>query len=214
MTRVGKELRFRPRPGQRLLPRGDNWNDPVGYTVSLSGFNQGTNNVIYVTADDTHAAPDLDWIEVINTYSSAGAGASSTPGGVAPPAAGTCDRTKWIESSNVSSTNLNSATDGNLTTRWTSGRNSAYGDYFQIDFTGNVTISMTNSFAGYLGTVAIGHNSAFGATTNTITMAAANIRAVAGANPLFIPNNLTFNANANLSFVGAQDMTWNGNITT
>jgi hypothetical protein len=43
------------------------WSNPAGAAVTLSGFNQGANNTIYVTADNTHPAPDLDWIEITNT---------------------------------------------------------------------------------------------------------------------------------------------------
>jgi hypothetical protein len=43
------------------------WSNPVGANVPLSGFNQGTKNDIFITGDPTNPAPDLDWIEIINS---------------------------------------------------------------------------------------------------------------------------------------------------
>jgi hypothetical protein len=34
-------------------------------TITLSGFNAGTNNTVDFMGDGAHAAPDLDWIEVM-----------------------------------------------------------------------------------------------------------------------------------------------------
>jgi hypothetical protein len=54
------------------------WSHPVGQAISLTGFNQGTNNTIYVTATGSNGAPDLDWIEITNTGGACGAAAGSS----------------------------------------------------------------------------------------------------------------------------------------
>jgi hypothetical protein len=46
-----------------------NWSKIGQVMVTLSGFNAGSNNKVEFFADGQHAAPDLDWIEVINTTS-------------------------------------------------------------------------------------------------------------------------------------------------
>ncbi|HVZ74589.1 MAG TPA: discoidin domain-containing protein, partial [Polyangia bacterium] len=129
----GRYLRFRVNGGTNqdlAFPGNNDWSNPVGTTISLSGFNQGTNNTIYVTADDTHAAPDLDWIEIVN--SSAGVNIVTT---------GTCDETKWKETASVNSSTAGSGNDDNLSTRFTTGRAMAAGDYYQVDFGGIVKLS-------------------------------------------------------------------------
>jgi hypothetical protein len=54
-----------------------NW-AKVGQTIiTLSGFTAGSNNTVEFFADGQHAAPDLDWIEVVNSTTTA---AGSTTG--------------------------------------------------------------------------------------------------------------------------------------
>src|SRR6201986_1634611 len=45
------------------------WTHPRGAAIPLTCFKSGGGNTIYVTADATDAAPDLDWIEVVGTTS-------------------------------------------------------------------------------------------------------------------------------------------------
>jgi hypothetical protein len=44
--------------------KGGNWNVISGMPVELTGFVAGSTNTITFTGDLSHAAPDLDWIEV------------------------------------------------------------------------------------------------------------------------------------------------------
>ncbi|HSZ82252.1 MAG TPA: discoidin domain-containing protein, partial [Polyangia bacterium] len=96
--------------------------------ISLTGFNAGTNNTVSVTADATHAAPDLDWIEIVNTSSSV-------------PDTGLCQSSLWNVTSSTNSGSASLAVDSNLTNRWSTNRAMQAGDYFQIDFTGTVNLS-------------------------------------------------------------------------
>ncbi|HVU49784.1 MAG TPA: discoidin domain-containing protein, partial [Polyangia bacterium] len=109
----------------------NDWSHPAGQAVTLSGFNAGTNNTIYVTATGSAGAPDVDWIEVTNT-----GGACATTS-----VTGTCDESKWVESSNVNDGTEAAGNDGSLTTRFTTGRAMKGGDYYQADMTGTVYLS-------------------------------------------------------------------------
>jgi hypothetical protein len=108
----------------------NDWSHPVGQAVTLSGFNAGTNNTIYVTATGTTGAPDVDWIEVTNVGGTCGTSVT-----------GTCDESKWVESSTASSGSENSGNDGNLGTRFTTGYAQKVGDYYQVDMTGTVYLA-------------------------------------------------------------------------
>ena len=119
----------------------NDWSHPRGAAVTLSGFNVNGNNTIHVTADPTHAAPDLDWIEVLGTESTL-------------PSTGLCQESMWNVTSSVNSGAVASAVDSNLTNRWTTARAMQAGDYYQIDFTGTVnltTITLDNSQDGSAG---------------------------------------------------------------
>jgi hypothetical protein len=109
----------------------NDWKHPVGTSISLSGFNQGTNNTIYVTASSSTGAPDLDWIEITNT------GGSCMQSSVT----GTCDESKWVETSNVNAINAIAGNDGSLSTRWTTNRAMQVGDYYQFDMTGTAYLT-------------------------------------------------------------------------
>jgi hypothetical protein len=109
----------------------NDWSHPVGAAVTLSGFNQGTNNTIYVTASASAGAPDLDWIEITNT----GGACNNTS------VSGTCDESKWIESASVNSSTAPAGNDGNLGTRFTTNRAMAVGDSYTVDMTGTVYLS-------------------------------------------------------------------------
>jgi hypothetical protein len=106
------------------------WSHPVGQAVSLSGFNQGTNNTVYVTATGTDGAPDVDWIEVTNVGGACGNSVT-----------GTCDQTKWVESASVNSSQAGQGDDGNFTTRYTTATAMAAGDNYTVDMTGTVYLS-------------------------------------------------------------------------
>ncbi|HTA20690.1 MAG TPA: discoidin domain-containing protein, partial [Polyangia bacterium] len=103
------------------------WSADAQASITLTGFNAGSNNTVQFIGDGVHGAPDLDWIEII--------GASSNY----------CDHTRWIV--NASSIQTGSqdpamnAIDGDPTTRWTSGRNQDGTDWYTIDFGGFVTMS-------------------------------------------------------------------------
>ena len=138
------------------------WKHPRGAAITLSGFNTGSNNTIWVTADPTHNAPDLDWIEVVGTTSSL-------------PATGLCQPSLWAVSASVNNGQSNLAVDGDLTSRWTTGRAMANGDYYQIDFQGNVkmsNITMDNTQSGsndYPGTIAV-YTSQDGVNFNSVAV--------------------------------------------
>jgi hypothetical protein len=104
----------------------DDWNRTMGATITLNGFGPGSMNSIRITGDGVHNPPDLDWIEVL--------GSSSTL-----PPTGICKPSMWNVTASASGTA--GALDGDLATRWTTGRPMTPGDYYQIDFTGTVNLS-------------------------------------------------------------------------
>jgi hypothetical protein len=114
----------------QVVPFGgiQDWSHPRGSTVQLTGFKAGSDNTIYVTADATHAAPDLDWIEIVGTNS-----------GV--PATGVCQPSLWSVSASVNGGAAGNLTDGDLAARYTTGRTMQAGDYIQVDFRGLVNIA-------------------------------------------------------------------------
>jgi hypothetical protein len=117
-------------PQDFAFPGAADWKHPVGMNVSLSGFNAGSNNTIYVTASGSNGAPDLDWIEITNTGGACGSSVS-----------GTCDESKWVESSSANSGSEGAGNDGNLGTRFTTNRAMQVGDYYKVDMTGTVYLS-------------------------------------------------------------------------
>jgi hypothetical protein len=66
----------------KAFPGSASWSKPVGVTVTLSGFVAGNTNTIKFLGDGTHAAPDLDWIEVIQA-GTANAGTTACAAGKA-----------------------------------------------------------------------------------------------------------------------------------
>jgi hypothetical protein len=104
------------------------WSHPRGAAITLTGFNVGSNNTIYVTGDPNMSAPDLDWIEVLGTSSSL-------------PNAGFCTPSKWTVTAGKNGSSAPNAVNGNGTDRWTTGSAQAVGDYYQIDFGGMVKLS-------------------------------------------------------------------------
>jgi hypothetical protein len=127
-------------PQDRVFPGAGDWSNPAGTTVSLSGFNAGTNNTIYVTANSTAPAPDVDWLEIVNTGTSCQAAAT-----------GTCNKAGWTETASVNSSNAASGDDGSYSTRFTTGRAMAVGDYYQVTFGGTVyldSITLDNTQVG------------------------------------------------------------------
>jgi hypothetical protein len=104
------------------------WSHPHGGAIQLSGFNSGSSNTVSVTADPNDSAPDLDWIEIVDSGSTL-------------PSTGFCDPAKWTITTNVSgSSGLSNLANGSNSARWTTGRGMQNGDYVQIDFGGNVTL--------------------------------------------------------------------------
>jgi hypothetical protein len=106
----------------------EDWSHPRGAAITLSGFVAGATNTIAVTGSTTSAAPDLDWIEVVDTNSSV-------------PNTGLCQPSLWTVTSSVSGSTPANLVDGNLTDRWTTNSGSYAGQYVQIDFTGSVNLS-------------------------------------------------------------------------
>jgi hypothetical protein len=149
-------------PQNVTFSSNESWSIPVGTTVTLTGFNAGTNNTLYIVGDATHAAPDLDWIEIVN---------SST--GTTQSLTGTCDETKWAESSNVNSSTAAAGNDNNLGTRFTTGRAMAANDYYKVDFGGTIKLSQLvldnsqtglNDFPGKLSVLGSTDGTNFGIT--------------------------------------------------
>jgi hypothetical protein len=54
-------------PQQKAFPAGGDWGTVSQAVVSLSGFNLGSNNTVELMGDGVHAAPDVDWIEILAT---------------------------------------------------------------------------------------------------------------------------------------------------
>jgi hypothetical protein len=67
-------------------PTGFNWDTVASMTISLSGFNAGTNNTVDMRSvnDMVHQAPDLDWFEVINTSTASAAAVTATDTSCSP----------------------------------------------------------------------------------------------------------------------------------
>jgi hypothetical protein len=104
------------------------WSHPRGASITLSGWNAGGSNTVYVTGDNAgDPAPDLDWIEVLGTDS-------------ALPTTGFCTPSLWKVSASVNGSNAGTVIDGG-TDRWSTGRPMQAGDYFQVDFQGMVKLS-------------------------------------------------------------------------
>jgi hypothetical protein len=118
------------------------WSHPRGAAVTLTGFNTGSSNTIYVTADPNDPAPDLDWIEVVGTSSTV-------------PNTGLCQQSLWNVTTNIAGdTDTSLLQNGSGSTRWTSNRAQQVGDYIQVDFQGLVnvsTITLDNSNDGSAG---------------------------------------------------------------
>ncbi|HXI55765.1 MAG TPA: discoidin domain-containing protein, partial [Polyangia bacterium] len=113
-----------------VVAYGD-WN-PVGQVkITLGGFVVGNNTVSFV-GSAISAGPDLDWIEIV--------GASTVNSATAP---GTCNRTGWTSwvSASQPSTSPASAMDGDINSRWTTGRLQDGTDWFAVDFGGLVKLS-------------------------------------------------------------------------
>jgi hypothetical protein len=106
----------------------EDWRHPRGSAISLSGFKSGTANTISVTADATHPAPDLDWIEVVNSDSTV-------------PQTGLCQPSLWNVTASVNSSDASNAVSSSGSDRWSTNRAMKVGDYYQIDFTGTVHLS-------------------------------------------------------------------------
>ena len=70
----------------------------------------------------------------------AGSGMAGTSGD-AGTAVNYCDRTRWIPSASVNGTTAPQGIDGDLTTRFTTGRPMQAGDYYQVDFTGTPSLT-------------------------------------------------------------------------
>jgi hypothetical protein len=54
-----------PDQSRDFAATGKKWDDVVSTTITLSGFKAGNTNTVDFYADGQHAAPDLDWIEVV-----------------------------------------------------------------------------------------------------------------------------------------------------
>jgi hypothetical protein len=65
----------------------------------------------------------------------AGSGMAGTSGD-AGTVVNYCDRTRWTPSASVNANTAPQGVDGDLTTRFTTGRPMQVGDYYQVDFTG------------------------------------------------------------------------------
>jgi hypothetical protein len=141
------------------------WTHPRGAAISLAGFTSGGSNTVYVTADPTDPAPDLDWIEVVDSGSSV-------------PSTGLCEPALWKVTASVNSSTASEIVDGDGAQRWTTGSSSVNGQYVQIDFTGNVnlsTITLDNSKVGsgdYPSTFAV-YSSTDGSTFSSTPFATA-----------------------------------------
>ena len=107
-----------------------NWHKVGQALITLDGFTAGSTNTVTFSGDGTHAAPDLDWIEVIGA-----------PASTAPALTGTCDESKWVETASINTADQGLGNDNNLTTRWTTGRAMAVGDSYKIDFGGTVKLT-------------------------------------------------------------------------
>jgi hypothetical protein len=126
------------------------WSHPRGAAITLSGFKTGSSNTIYVTADPSDPAPDLDWIEVVGTTSTV-------------PQTGLCEPDLWNVTTNIAGdADTGLLVNGKTNDRWTSNRGMQVGDYVQIDFQGSInlsTITLDNSNNGsggdYPGTYAV-----------------------------------------------------------
>jgi hypothetical protein len=126
-----------------------NWQHPRGAAITLSGFKAGSSNTIKITGDGVHQAPDIDWIEVVDTSATV-------------PSTGLCQPSLWNITTSANTSTASIAVNGNSGDRWTTSRSQQTGDYYQIDFTGTVnlsTVTLNNNSDGatndYPGTYAV-----------------------------------------------------------
>jgi hypothetical protein len=142
------------------------WSTVGQASVTLTGFNAGSTNIVEFLGDGINSAPDLDWIEVI--------GAS----------ANYCDHSRWAvsASSSTSGTSTDAALnsiDNDDVSRWSSGRYQDGTDWFKVDFGGLVTMSnltLTNGAYDpndYPGSVAL-YGSTDGVTFSSVAFATAS----------------------------------------
>jgi hypothetical protein len=59
---------------------GADWNTVVNTTITVSGFNAGSNNTVYFGGTSTAQAPDIDFFEVINSTSTTAGTTAATAG--------------------------------------------------------------------------------------------------------------------------------------
>jgi hypothetical protein len=159
-------------PQNVIFPGNNSWSIPVATTVTLGGFIAGSNNTIYVVGDAINAAPDLDWIEIVN---------SST--GTTQALTGTCDESRWTESASVNASTAGAGNDSNLGTRFTTGRAMSVNDSYTVDFQGTVKLSQlvldstqtsANDFPGKLAVLGSTDGTSFGLTLAANVSGAAN----------------------------------------
>ena len=70
-----------------------------------------------------------------------GAGAAGTGGGAGTVVVDYCNRSHWTETASINASTAPQGADGNLTTRFTTGRPMQVGDYYQVDFTGTAYLT-------------------------------------------------------------------------
>jgi hypothetical protein len=71
----------------------------------------------------------------------AGSGTAGTGGGAGTAIVDYCDRGRWTETASINASTAPLGNDGDLTTRFTTGRPMQAGDYYQVDFTGTVYLT-------------------------------------------------------------------------
>ena len=71
----------------------------------------------------------------------AGSGTAGTGGGGGVAVVDHCDRTRWTPTASINAGTAPQGVDGDLTTRYTTGRPMQAGDYYQVDFTANVFLT-------------------------------------------------------------------------
>ena len=65
-----------------------------------------------------------------------GSGTAGTSGDASTDVVNYCDRARWIATASINGSSAPQGIDGDLTTRFTTGRPMQAGDYYQVDFTG------------------------------------------------------------------------------
>jgi hypothetical protein len=161
------------------FPATGDWDKPTGSTISLTGFLAGGNNTIRFVADGTHAAPDLDWIEIMpGSGWTIEAETGSIQGTAKASGCGTCSASSRVTNFGLNTSltigKIKASTAGTHTVvvYYTSGYSTAASIYVSVN--GNAKVLLSGAFPptgdwGNVRSVALTLSGFLASSTNSIT---------------------------------------------